>query len=113
MTDTQTRPTRTQLHGPLLRYQVMSYVTTVGLVTLLFVAMPLEYFAGNTAVVGLVGPAHGLVYMIYLLCVFDLGNRLHWPLKRTVLIMLAGCIPLGSILVERSVRRKILAETTA
>lgn len=112
MTDTQTRPSRAQLKGPLLRYQILSYLTSLGLLVLLFVAMPLEYFAHNAAFVGIVGPAHGLVYMVYLLCVFDLGNKVGWPLKRSILVMLAGVIPLASIFVERTVHRQILAEAT-
>jgi integral membrane protein len=112
MTDTQTRPSRAQLRGPLQRYQILSYLTSLGLIVLLFVAMPLKYFAHNATVIGLVGPAHGLVYMVYLLCVFDLGNKVGWPLKRTILVMLAGVIPLASIFVERAVHRRILAEAT-
>ncbi|WP_222853544.1 DUF3817 domain-containing protein [Fodinicola acaciae] len=111
MADVQTRrPTRKELRGPLLRYQILSYVTAVGLIVLLFVAMPLEYLAHDKTVVSIVGPAHGLVYIVYLLCVFDLGNKVGWTLKKTVLVMLAGVIPLLSVFVERRVHRQILAE---
>lgn len=112
MADTRTRPTRTELRGPLLRYQILSYLTAIGLIVLVFVAMPLRYLAHDKTLVSIVGPAHGLVYLIYLLCVFDLGNKVGWTLKKSVLVMLAGVVPLLSVFVERAIHKQVRADAS-
>ena len=50
---------------------------------------------------------HGLIYMVYLVAVVDLGRRARWSLRRTVGVMLAGAVPVVSYLVERRVVREL------
>jgi integral membrane protein len=89
----------------LLRYRVVAYVVGVGLLVLVFVGVPLHHLAHQTAVVAVVGPMHGFLYIVYLLTVVDLAFRSRWPLPRTVLVMLAGTIPFLSFVAERKVTR--------
>jgi integral membrane protein len=83
------------------RFRVLAYIVGVFLMILVCVAMPLKYFAGQPTLVAIVGPAHGLLYMVYLALSFDLAVRAKWPLLRTVLVLLAGTVPLMSFLAER------------
>ena len=53
------------LHGALLRYRVMAFAVGVMLVVLVFVGIPLQ-IAGHPAVVQIVGPIHGFLYIVYL-----------------------------------------------
>ena len=50
----------------LLRYRVMAYVVGVGLLVLVLIGVPLQYAADKPAVVEVVGPIHGVLYMVYL-----------------------------------------------
>ena len=93
----------------LLRYRVMAYVVGVMLVVLVLVAMPLKYFAHMPGPVAVVGTAHGFLYAIYLLAAFDLALRARWTAKGTVLVLLAGTVPLLSFVAERIVTRKTRA----
>jgi Domain of unknown function (DUF3817) len=54
------------MSGALTRFRVMAYVVGVFLLILVGVAMPLKYFADRPALVGIVGPIHGFLYMVYL-----------------------------------------------
>ena len=99
--------------GALLRYRVTAYVVGVVLLVLAFVAMPVKYIGGNPTLVALVGPVHGFLYMVYLVTTFDLGRRLDWPLKRMVLVMLAGTVPFLSFVAERAVTRQVRATAAA
>ena len=90
----------------LLRYRVMAYVVGVMLLVLVLVAMPLKYFADTPGPVAVVGPAHGFLYVIYLLAAFDLALRARWTAKGTVFVLLAGTIPFLSFVAERTVSRK-------
>src|ERR1035438_10496023 len=49
----------------LVRYRVMAYVVGVGLLVLVLVGVPLQYAAGKPAVVQVVGPVHGFLYLVY------------------------------------------------
>jgi integral membrane protein len=77
------------------------------------IGMPLKYLAGQPVVVETVGPAHGFLYIVYLVAVFDLGRRARWPLGRMALVMLAGTIPFVSFYAERVVTRWMREPVTA
>ena len=84
-------------------YRVAAWVTGIGLVILVFVAMPLKYFADSPTMVAIIGPVHGVLYMVYLVTAFDLAVRAKWPFVRTLLVLLAGTIPVMSFVAERKV----------
>jgi integral membrane protein len=91
------------MSGALTRFRVMAYVVGVLLLVLVFVAMPLKYFADQPSLVAIVGPMHGFLYMVYLVTSFDLAVRAKWPFGRTLLVLLAGTVPVMSFVAERKV----------
>ena len=56
-------------------YRVAAWVTGIGLVILVFVAMPLKYFFGQPLLVAIVGMAHGFLYMAYIVITLLLAER--------------------------------------
>jgi integral membrane protein len=98
------------VHGALVRYRIIAWVVGVALLVLVLVGVPLRYLGGNPAVVAVVGPVHGFLYIVYLVLSFDLGRRAGWPLGRMVLVMLAGTVPFLSFWAERVVSRRWAAE---
>ncbi|MEV6632343.1 DUF3817 domain-containing protein [Actinoplanes sp. NPDC051470] len=93
------------MQGALTRYRIIAYIVGVVLIVLVLVGMPLKYLADNDTVVAGVGPAHGFLFILYVLATFDLGRRAQWPLSRMLLVMLAGTIPFLSFWAERKVTR--------
>ena len=98
------------LRGALLRYRVMAYTVGVGLILLVFVGMPLQYLAGDATVVGIVGPLHGFLYIVYLLAAADLFRRVRWPVTQLVWVILAGLVPFVAFVVERRVTHRVEAQ---
>jgi integral membrane protein len=98
------------VRAAVLRYRVMAYVTGIVLMVLCFVGIPLQVFAHNAAVVNYVGTAHGILYIIYLGTAYlvsrQLGMKLGSP--QTVLLLLAGTIPVLTFVVERWVTRRFI-----
>lgn len=88
----------------LTRYRIIAYVVGVVLV-LLTIGVVLKYGFAEPVLVETVGRLHGFLYLVYLVAVFDLGRRLDWPLRRMILVMLAGTVPLLSFYAERVVTR--------
>src|SRR5262245_5607957 len=89
------------MNGGLLRFRINAYVAGVVLLVLVSVAMPPKYIGDDPSLVATVRPIHGFLYIGYLVLAFDLARRAHWPLRRTVLILLAGTIPFLSCVAER------------
>jgi integral membrane protein len=96
------------VRADVLRYRVMAYVTGVVLMILCFVGIPLQVFAHNDAVVNYVGTAHGILYMIYLVTAYLLARRLRLAIAPTVLLLLAGTIPVLTFVVERWMTRQYI-----
>ena len=93
------------MRAALSRYRAIAYVVGVVLILLVVIGMPMKYLGDRPVVVETVGPAHGFLYMVYLVATFDLGRRARWPLGRMVLVMLAGTVPFVSFVAERRVTR--------
>jgi integral membrane protein len=90
-----------------LRYRVMAYVTGVVLVILCFVGIPLQ-LAGHPTVANDVGVVHGILYIIYLVFAWMLARRLRLAAKPTVIMLLAGTVPIMTFIVERWVTRRFI-----
>jgi integral membrane protein len=98
------------VQSALTRYRVLAYVVGVLLLVLALVAMPMKYVAHDKSLVAVVGPIHGLAYMVYLVLAFHLAVLARWPWRYTILILLAGTVPFLSFVAERSVTRRVRAE---
>jgi integral membrane protein len=93
----------------LTRFRVVAYVVGVVLVAFILIAMPLKYLADSPGFVAVIAPAHGFLYMVYLVVTFDLSMRAKWPLRRTILLLLAGTVPVLSFVAERWATRQVRA----
>ena len=91
------------------RYRVMAYITGVVLMVLCFAGIPLQIAAHNDVIVNDVGTLHGILYMIYLVVSYLLTRRLRLAVAPTLLVLLAGTIPVLTFVVERWVNRKYIA----
>jgi integral membrane protein len=93
------------VEAAVLRYRVMAYVTGVVLIVLCFAGIPLQLAANNDVIVNDVGTLHGILYLIYLIVAYMLTRRLRMPIGATLLVLLAGTIPVLTFVVERWVHR--------
>jgi integral membrane protein len=93
----------------LTRYRVMAWIVGVLLVALFLVAVPLKYLAGIGEPVSVIGTAHGWLYAIFFVTACDLALRARWSLRGTVLVLLAGTVPVLSFLAERHATRRTRA----
>jgi integral membrane protein len=90
-----------------LRYRVMAYITGVVLIILCFVGVPLQ-IAGKPAVANYVGVTHGILYIIYLVNAWILSRMLKLRTKPTLIMLLAGTVPIMTFIVERWVTRQFI-----
>jgi integral membrane protein len=101
------------MSAALTRFRVMAYATGVMLLALVLVAMPLKYIWDSETAIAIVGPLHGFLYMVYVVTAFDLAVRAKWAFTRTILVLLAGTVPVASFYAERKVTGWIEVPTPA
>lgn len=96
------------LNTALGRLRFISLLEGWSFVLLMFVAMPLKYWAGYPAAVSVVGMAHGI---LFLLCVAAAVQMQlledDWPWRRTALIILAALLPFGPFIADRRILRPL------
>ncbi len=87
---------------PFLRHT--AFAEAISFLILLFVAMPLKYFAGLPIAVKIVGMIHGLLFLVLCWALFRVMTRAKWPLSRGAIIFVAALLPFGPFLVDRRMR---------
>lgn len=76
---------------------------------LLFVAMPLKYWAGMPIFVRVMGMAHGVLFVAFVVALIQAAIDHGWPLLRSVLAFLSSLVPFGTFALDRSLRREMAA----
>lgn len=71
---------------------------------LLFIAMPLKYFAGQPMAVKITGMIHGMLFLLFCLALAVVHFRSRWPVGRSGLVFLSSLVPLGPFLLDRKLR---------
>ena len=84
-----------------LRYRVMAYITGALIIVVCFVGIPMQVAANNVWIVKYVGTAHGWLYVVYVIFAYLLAQKLKMRPGPTVLLLLAGTIPVLTFVVER------------
>jgi integral membrane protein len=102
------------MRAAVLCYRVMAYTTGVLIIVLCFVGIPLQ-IAGHPQVEQYVGEVHGFLYIVYIIMAFRLALKLRMRLLnwRTILLLLAGTVPVMTFVVERWMTRRYIAPALA
>lgn len=96
------------MHAAVLRYRVMAFITGVLIIIVVFAGIPLQIWAHNTVITGPVATVHGFLYLVYILVAYMLASRLRMKPKPTVILLLAGTIPVMTFIVERWMTRQYI-----
>lgn len=96
----------TSIDGAVKRYRVMAIIAGVMSLLLWFVYMPVKTLSANPDIHSAwvwIPIAHGYLYPIYVLTAIQLSVKARWSLRRMLGFILAGTLPIASILAERKV----------
>jgi integral membrane protein len=99
-------------------YRVLALIVGILLTFNAFVVFPLDHFLTEGTRLQKLGAdlsfmwvIHGWFYMAYFVVSFLLARRLRWSIQFTVLMFVAGLVPLLIFWVERVVVRKVRVES--
>jgi integral membrane protein len=101
----------------LVAYRILAPVVGVLLAFLSVVVLPMKYLLADGSHLQRLGEdlsilwvLHGWCYMAYLVVAFLLARRARWSARFTVLMLIAGLVPLLMFWVESQVSRRMRAE---
>jgi integral membrane protein len=101
------------MQAAVLRYRVMAYITGVLIIIVCFAGIPLQVAAHNTFIVNDIGTVHGFLYIVYVIVAYLLAQKLRLPVKQTVILLLAGTVPVMTFFVERWMMRTYITPALA
>ncbi|MGU3437735.1 DUF3817 domain-containing protein [Actinomycetes bacterium M1A6_2h] len=100
-----------RIASALTRYRVLAYVTGVWLLVLtgeiIYKYVILTDSSTAPGWLFYIGQAHGLFYMVYLVCTIDLAIKARWKPTTIIGVALAGTIPFLSFVAEHVVTKRV------
>jgi len=82
-------------------FKVISFLEGVSYLILLFIGVPLKYFAENPVVVKSVGMPHGILFLAYVVGVFLIRKKMKWDLTNTLIALVASLLPFGTFYINK------------
>lgn len=78
-----------------------STLEAISFLVLLGIAMPLKYIWNMPEAVSIIGMAHGILFVMYLLLAYYVGQELKWSNKTLFIVMICAILPFGPFYAER------------
>lgn len=82
-------------------FRKIAFWEGISLLLLLFFAMPMKYFFDAPIYVRIIGMAHGILFIAYVILAIFLFFRYRWEVLKFAIILLASFIPFGTFYIER------------
>jgi integral membrane protein len=87
------------------RFRLMGFIEGLSLLILLFIAMPLKYFAGLPEVVTVVGSFHGVFFIMYLVTIVYVTFKIRWSFIWVTSAIAVAFIPFGNLFLDAKLRK--------
>jgi len=89
-------------------FRIIALLEGVSFLALIFVAVPLKYFAGMPLPNKIIGMAHGFLFIGFVLYLMMVRSEYKWDAKKTTLAFLASLLPFGTFVLDAKVLKKEL-----
>lgn len=86
--------------------RIVGFLEGVSFLVLLGIAMPLKYYWEMPEAVRIVGMAHGVLFILYIIYVLLVHLQQKWTLKILSVAILASFVPLGTFYADVRIFRK-------
>lgn len=86
------------------RFRVISFLEGMSYVILLFIAMPLKYFANAPIAVKVVGMGHGVLFILFLIFLFESMRKHNWNVNFSGKLFIASLLPFGTFFMDKRLK---------
>jgi len=97
---------------PLARFRLLGLLEGYSLLALLLVGMPIKYAMDQPLGVRILGPVHGVLFILYCMSLMQCLNHQNWSLGRAGRLFLAAFIPGGTLYTDRGLKKELAASAT-
>jgi integral membrane protein len=87
-------------------FATIALIEGISYVVLLGIAMPLKYYFGLPIAVKIVGWAHGVLFMLYMIFLLLCWIEYKWSFGRVVFYFIASLLPIVPFFVERKLTKE-------
>jgi len=98
---------------PVRDFRWIAIAEGVSFLLLLFIAMPLKYWAGMPLWVRIVGSAHGGLFLLYIWAALRAASHDKWSIKQVIIALVASLLPFGPFVIDHKLKQAEQAEELA
>lgn len=84
-------------------FRVIAIAEGISFLVLLFIAMPLKYFAGFPHAVKYVGWIHGILFIAFCIFLLLVKIKFHWTIKKSLIAFVASLLPFGTFVLDAKI----------
>lgn len=88
----------------LTRFRIISAIEGLSYLILVFIAMPIKYLGDNPYYVKIFGMAHGVLFIIFMISLFETKRKDSWDIGFTFQLFVLSLIPFGAFNIENKVK---------
>ena len=81
------------------RFRIIAFTEGVSFLLILFVTMPLKYVWDMPEPNKIIGMAHGVLFILYVMAVFQLKVNHVWQKRKMIMALLGSIVPFGTFYV--------------
>ncbi len=82
-------------------FRLISYLEGISYLLILFVTMPLKYMFESPEPNKVIGMAHGLLFLLYIVFAFVIRPEKQWNNKTLGIVLLCSIIPFGTFWMDK------------
>ncbi|MFY8127457.1 MAG: DUF3817 domain-containing protein [Chitinophagaceae bacterium] len=86
--------------------RVIGLIEGISYMVLLFISMPIKYFAHNPWPVKINGWIHGILFVLLSMAILNVWIKLKWPFKRAFIAGVASLLPFGTFWFDKSLKQE-------
>ena len=86
-------------------FRGLAILEGISLLVLLFIAMPLKYYADMKGVVPVVGTIHGLLFLTFMVSSLNISHKLNWSIMFWLLVFFSSIVPGGTFLMDIKLKK--------
>jgi integral membrane protein len=94
------------MKNSLIVLRLLAFLEGISYISLLGIAMPLKYYYDKPDAVKIIGMAHGILFVLYVINLLIVHLKLRWSYGKTFGAFIASLIPFGTFYADKKWFRK-------
>lgn len=89
------------LNKTIKAFKILSTLEAISFLLLLGIAMPLKYIWNIPEFVRVIGMAHGVLFVLYIIGAYWMYEKLNWSFKTLLIVCICAVLPFGPFYADK------------